>query len=178
VDEVGETGAPRLILLRQEADEAEIVARQARCGERGECGRSAGDRDDADAFVARRGDEAVARIGDQRGAGVGNERDGLAGLQRRDQLRAGGIGIVLMIGDGFRLDRIAVEQAAGDAGILAGEDIAGGQRFERADGDVAEIADRRGDDIEARLQRRGGDFMAADNEARSPLIPPAPLRGH
>ena len=51
-------------------------------------------------------------------------------------------GVVLVIGLELRRDAVALGQPAGDAGVLAGDDVDAGQRFQRAQGDVAEIADR------------------------------------
>ncbi len=77
-------------------------------------------------------------------------------------LGSGFPGIVLMIGDRALPDAVAVEQDAGDPRVLAGEDVGAGQRFQRAQRDVAEIADRRRHQIERRLDRAGGDLGLAD----------------
>ncbi|MEI9905206.1 MAG: hypothetical protein WDN06_15570 [Asticcacaulis sp.] len=55
------------------------------------------------------------------------------------------------------LDVVSRQQLAGDAGILGQHHVGGTQNVERPQGDVAQIADRRGDNIEAgadRLRRR------------------------
>ena len=49
---------------------------------------------------------------------------------------------------------VMVEQLAGDAGVLAGDQVGAGQGFERAHGDVAQVADRGGDEVQAGRQRR------------------------
>ena len=72
---------------------------------------------------------------------------------------------MLVIGNRPLSDTIAVEQHAGDAGVFACKHIGGGQRLQRTDGDVAEIADRRRDEIKRRLQRPRDDHSLADHEA-------------
>ena len=58
-----------------------------------------------------------------------------------------------------------LHQLAGDARVLAGHRVAAPQRLDRAQGDVAQVANRRRDDVEAGSQRglRGfdGNFFGA-----------------
>ena len=69
---------------------------------------------------------------------------------------------MLVIRDGTLADAVAAEQHAGDARVLCGDDIGAGQDFERAQRDIAEIADRRRDEVERRLERPGGDLQRPD----------------
>ncbi len=69
--------------------------------------------------------------------------------------------IVLVIGRERRRDGVAVEQLAGDAGVLAGDQVGAGQRFQRAQRDVAEIADRGGDDMQPGRKLADVDRLAA-----------------
>jgi hypothetical protein len=71
---------------------------------------------------------------------------------------------VLVIGARPLPDAVAVEQHAGDPCILAGQDVGGGQGLQRAQRDVAEIADRRRHQIERGIQRPRGDFRLPDHE--------------
>ena len=50
---------------------------------------------------------------------------------------------MLVIGRQLRRDAVALGQAAGDPGILAGDEVDAGECFQRPHRDVAEIADRR-----------------------------------
>ena len=89
-----------------------------------------------------------------------------AGRDAVDDVLGLGPLIVLVQGDAAPLDAIVVEQPRRHAGILAEDDLGRGQRFERADGDVAQVADRGGHDIEARRQRRRREGGAGDEIAR------------
>ena len=63
----------------------------------------------------------------------------------------------------------AVEKHAGDARVLAGDDVGGGQRRERAERGVAEIADRGRHNIEPGFQRLCRDPVALDGEGMGGL---------
>ena len=75
--------------------------------------------------------QPVARIGDQRRAGIGDQRDGAPGGEPFEDFRPRRLGVVVVIGDQRRRQAVMVEQLAGDAGVLAGDEIGGGQNFER-----------------------------------------------
>jgi hypothetical protein len=92
----------------------------------------------------------------------------LPGLKGGEQPRPRFVGIVLVIGVGAVLDAVAIEQHAGDAGVLAGQHIGAGQRFQRPQRDVAEIADRGRDKIKAGLLRAGGNGHVVQAEAALP----------
>ncbi len=94
----------------------------------------------------------IAGVGDQRRAGVGDQRQRLALPHAPKRARARLGGVVLVIGDERGLDRVVVEQPARDAGVLGEDRIGGGERLERPNGDVAEVADRRRDDVQARRE--------------------------
>lgn len=100
-------------------------------------------------------------IGNKGCSGVRHQRDAFARRQRSNQLFTGLCGIVLVIADRTARYAIAVEQDAGDAGILASQNIDGSQRFDAAQRHIAEIADRGRDDIKRRLQRPGTHHRAA-----------------
>ena len=84
------------------------------------------------AGLARRAHQLVAGIGNQRRAGIGDQRDRFAVGKPRQQLRPRLGGVVLVIGRQRRRDAVMLEQLAGDAGVLAGDDVGGGQHFQRA----------------------------------------------
>jgi hypothetical protein len=68
---------------------------------------------------------------------------------------------MVVIGRQRRADAVAVKQFAADAGVLAGDQVGAGQRLQRPQRHVAEIADRGGDDIEPALDLRRLDRLAA-----------------
>ncbi len=151
----GEDGEGLLSLCRlgrQEAREEKAVRRKA--GER-QCRhrcRWAGDRGDGDPRGDRRTYQLVARIGDERRAGVGDEGDARARLEPLDQERPRARRVVLVIGRQRRRDAISGAEAPRDAGILASDKVDTAQGVEGAQGDVAEIADRRRDEMKPRGQ--------------------------
>ena len=55
-------------------------------------------------------------------------------------------GVVFVISQQRTFDLIARQQLGGDARVLAGDDVGLAKRVEGAQRDIAEIADRRGDD--------------------------------
>ena len=79
-----------------------------------------------------RANELEAGIGDERRAGIRNKRNrgavGEPAQQQRPRLRR----VVFVIGRLRRRDAVAVEQFARDTGVLAGDQIGAGERFERA----------------------------------------------
>ncbi len=142
--------------MRQEAGEQEGVVGQAGADQCGKRRGGAGQGDDAKASLDSQRREAIAGIGNQRRPGVGDEGHGFSLREEGEQARPGLVGIVFVIGEGPVANAVAVEQYAGDAGVLAGEHVGSGKRFQRTQGDIGEIADGRGDEIERRLQRPGG----------------------
>ena len=163
--ELGDAGAPRGFLRRQKSDEQELIGRQARDGQCRHHRRGAGQCRDLVTGVLRGADELIAGVGDQRRAGVGHQRDrrafGQPAQQHRPRLRR----IVLVIGRQRPGDAVAVEQLVRDAGILAGDQVGAGQRLQGAQRDVAEIADRGGDDVQPGCEPCDLDGLAAKQEA-------------
>ena len=98
----------------------------------------------------RLGDQLEAGVGDERRAGVGDQRQRLALRDALQRARARLGGVVLVIGRERRLDPVAGEQRARDAGVLGEDRVGAGEDRERPQRHVAEIADRRRDDVEAR----------------------------
>ena len=124
------------------------------------------------ALLARRAHQLVAGVGDQRRAGIGDQRDGRAFGEPRQQLRPRLGGVVVVIGRQRGGDAVMVEQLAGHAGVLAGDQVGAGQHLERAQRDVAQIADRGGDQVEA-----GASGGAVDRLAMEDIAPGGPSRG-
>ena len=115
---------------------------------------------DAVAGFAGRPHQLEAGIGDERRAGVRHQRDGGACGEPRDELRPRLGGVVVVVGRERRGDAVMVDELAGDPRVLAGDQVGGGQHLQRPQGDVAQVADRGGDEMQAGRQRRGGDRLA------------------
>ena len=130
-------------------------------------GGGAGNGKDRLAGFCQSPDERKAGIGEQRRAGIGDQRNGLPGGYPGDDVIGLGPLIVFMQGNAPPLDAIVVEQTRRHARILAEDRRRSGQGLERADGDVAQIADRGRHDIEPRRQGRGGKGGAGDEIARN-----------
>ena len=143
-----------LLLLRQEAGKEEGVRREARGKQRGKGRRGTGDRHHWNLGGDCLLHDPVAGVRHQRRSGVRDQRHRQAGLEIGKERGAGVFGIVLVIGEHPPLDAEAMQQLGGDARILAGEAVGPGDEFQPAQGHVAEIADRRRHQIEARLRLR------------------------
>ena len=78
------------------------------------------------------GDQPVAGIGDERRAGVADQRHRLALGERRQQLRPLPRRVVLVIGDERRLDAVVAQQHRRHPRVLAGDEVGGGERRQRA----------------------------------------------
>ncbi len=131
--------------------------------------RSAGQCRDRMAGVLRGAHEFVTWIGNERRAGVRHQCDGGAVGEPAQQHRPRFAGIVLVIGRERGRDGVAVEQFAGDAGVLAGDQVGAGKRFQGAQRDVAEIANRGGNDMQPRGKLRHVDLPTA-KEIASPCV--------
>ena len=71
---------------------------------------------------------------------------------------------------------IVVEQRRRVAGVLAQHLVSRGQRLQRPNGDVLEVSDRGGDDIEPGRQGLGGELGASDEKSPWPLVHTCPDR--
>ena len=102
-----------------------------------------------------------AGIGDQGRAGIRDQGDRSALRQPFQNLRPRQRGVVFVIGFEQRRNRVALGQAAGYPCVFAGDDIDAGQRLQRAQGDVAEIADWRRHQMKAGNRLWRGQDLAA-----------------
>ena len=107
-----------------------------------------------------RGDEFGAGVGDGGCAGVGDEGDACAGFQLVDELFGAAGFVVQVVADGGRRDAEVVEELCGLAGVLAGDAVGGAEDAESAEGDVFEVADGCGDEIEAGCEGSVGGVVA------------------
>ena len=112
------------------------------------------------AGIACASHQLEAGVGDERRPGVRYQCNALAGGEPGHQLRAGRRGVVLVVGGERRGDAVMVEQPSCDAGVLAGDQIGRGQGLERPQRDVAQVADRGGDQMQASSEPRGLDRLA------------------
>ena len=151
-------------LRRQKSFEEKPVGRQRRHRQRRQHRGGPGQRDHRMAGGADLAHQLEAGIGNQRRAGIRDQRDRGALRQPFQDFRPRQRGVVLVIGFEQRRDRVALGQPAGDAGILAGDDVDAGQRFQRAQGDVAEIADRGRHQMQPGNRLRRGQDVAADGK--------------
>ena len=157
----------RRLFGRQKALEEKAVGRQAGGSERGQHRRSAGHRNDSEARLDRFAHQFVAGIGNKRRAGIGDQRDRLAFGQAGENFRAGLGRVVLVIRRERCRDAVMLGELAGDAAVLAGDDVGGGENFQSAQTDIAQVSDRRRDQIKRWRRRRGFDSCAGQRIAAS-----------
>ena len=85
-------------------------------------------------------------------------------------------GIVVVVGDERRRNSVALEQPPRHPRILAGDHLDSGQRLQRAQRHIAEIADRRCHQIEAGGHVAGCDLVPEDAEMISVFRPGSAAR--
>src|SRR6185295_6563050 len=143
-------------LRRRETGEGEGVRRQAGDDQRGDRRGGTGDRLDADSRGGGFPDQQKPGIGEERRARIAGERDRLAVSQIGEETWQTLALVVLVERDERLPDAEMREQAAGVAGVFAGDQIGRLEGGAGARREVVEIADRRGDDQElAAHQSRG-----------------------
>ena len=150
--ELGEEAALVAILLGEEAEEAETVGRKPREGERRRDRRGAGATGDWRSLRCRFRRKPITRIGNQRHASIADKCDRLSRLEPCEDAGANLRGIVLVIGLEPVADGEAFEEFRRGAGVFTEDGVGGGQRFKAADRHVAQIADGRRHDMEARCE--------------------------
>src|SRR5207237_10593195 len=105
------------------------------------------------AFDGQR-EQAESRIGNSRRPGIADYRDPRSRSKLLDEFRRPRGLIVLVIAGRTRGYSVMIEQLLRLTGVLAGDEINLLQHSNGAQGDVFEIADRRGNEVEAR-----GDWL-------------------
>jgi hypothetical protein len=101
--------------------------------------------------------EVGAGVGDGGGAGIADVGDALAGLHEFDQGLGAADFVVLVQGHEALVHAQVAQEAAGDAGVFTGHDIGQGEGLDGAQGDVGQVADGGGDEVE----RAFGILLAA-----------------
>src|SRR5262245_3769622 len=152
--ELVDARAPRFFLRRQKSLEQESVGGKPAERKRREDRRGSGQCRQARARGLRFAHELVTGVGHERRPGVRDQREGGAVGEPGDELRSRLGGVVLVVGGERGGDAVMVEELAGDARVLACNEVGGGEHLQRSHGDVAQIADRGRDQIEAGRQRR------------------------
>src|SRR6516165_5976392 len=162
--------APRAFLRRQESLEQEPVGGKAAERKRCQHRRGSRQRRHARARGLRFAHELVTGVGHERRAGIRDQRDRGAVGEPGDELWSRLGGVVLVIGGERGGDAVTVEKLAGDARVLARNEVGGGERLERPHGDVAQIADWSGDQIEASRKRRRAGRVAVEDVGASGAV--------
>ncbi|MCF8152114.1 MAG: YraN family protein [Burkholderiaceae bacterium] len=139
---------------RQEADKQKTRIGEPRRRQRRDGRTRPRQRDHPETCGAHRGHGACPGIGDTRRAGVRHQRHAAAFAQQAHQLGRRLVLVVLVQRQGRHLDAVVIEQLPGVAGVFAGDQIDTAQGFQRAQADVAQVSDRRGDDIQCIFHER------------------------
>ena len=134
--------------LGEEALEAKLLRRQAGHGQRRDGRARAGDDLYVDALLGALAHDVLAGVGDGGHTGVGHERARLTGEQAGDDLLAAGVFVVLIVAHARFFDLKMVEELRRHARVLGGDEVGAAQRLECTHGQVAEVADRRADQIQ------------------------------
>ena len=132
---------------RQESQEDEPLGAQTRGRERGDRGVRAGNGHHLEAGVADPAHESRTGIADTRRAGVADDGDAAAAVEHRHDLVGARDLVVLVQREWTRRDPVVAEQHARHARVLGGDHVDAPEDVERAQRQVAEISDRRGDHI-------------------------------
>lgn len=142
--------------MGEEADEVEFVGGQAAGGEGSDDCAGAGYGFDTEAGFEDGADDAFAGVADSGGSGIGDEGDGLTLLEELEYL-SGALIFVEAEGaeEGFA-DIEMFQEQAGVAGVLSGDTMTVLEDAEGPCGDVLQVADGGGDEVErAGLKWRG-----------------------
>ncbi len=152
---------------RQEPLERPARPRDAGRGDRRQHRRGAGDRHHHAAGRGPGRDEALPRVGHDGRAGVGDEGEVPARREVVQQLALARGAAPRVVADRAGRDLVALEQAPADARVLGGDQRHGAQDLEGAVRDVAEVADRGGDDVQRPAGRRRPRGLVRHRQGRA-----------
>ena len=149
--------------------------------ERADGGDRAWDRRDRVPRVEHGAHQALTRIADARGPGVGRHGDIPAVVEHREDLgHAGGLGVLVADRQADPADAGVLQQPARPAGVLAADQRRRGEGVASSHRQVAEVADRRGDQDEparrALSHRTSAPARRAPRRRRRPPGPTARTR--
>ena len=94
-----------------------------------------------------------ARVGDTRHARIRHQRHARAAFEIEHQLRSAGQFIVFVVADGSGGDAVVIQQLLRLPGVFAGDLVGFLEHPHRPQGDVFEVANGRGHQVESRRQR-------------------------
>src|SRR5205809_3838567 len=132
----------------QKTAEVERIGGQARGGERCDDGGRPGNGDHRNAGANGGGGQSVSGVGHERHTGIGDQGDIGSGEQLGHQFLGARGFIVFVITDERPADFVVVEQVASMARILTSDQVHFAQGAYGAVGDVFQVADGRGHEIE------------------------------
>ncbi len=133
-----------------------LAGRKHQGGEERRCSRNRNDRH----LVANgQSDQPESGVGNSGHAGVGYKRDPRAAFEIDHQLRCFRHFVVLVVTDGAGRDPVMIEKLLGLARVFTGDQVDAFQHAQGAQGDVLEVADGRGNEVErwAGIERLGFD---------------------
>ena len=142
----------------KEAEKDELVVRKAGGGEGGEERCRTGNGDDRDAMANGESDQAMAGIGDEGHASITDQCDGGTSFHGEHEFGSAGEFVVLVVADERLMDLEMIQEFEGVAGVFAGDLLDFFENAQGAEGDVFEVADGSGDQIEAATRRVGGSI--------------------
>lgn len=137
---------------RGETEEREPVCLHARRRQGGHDGARARHGHDREAGLPCGADQEASGVGDERRAGVGHERDVVSGPQPIDQSPGLLCLVVFVQARAWRRDRVMREEPGRTAGIFGRNQLHLTQHPQRTQGDVFEVADRRGHHVKGARQ--------------------------
>lgn len=129
--------------------EGEGFGGQAGGDESREGGVRAGDGKDVDSGGDGGNDEGCTWVCYARGSGVGDDRDFGSGLEVGDKLCGARLLVEEVIADGGGFDGVVVEKLGGGARVFTGDAIGLAQDSKGSEGDVLQVADGGGYEVQA-----------------------------
>lgn len=151
-EEFGEAAGALAGFHGEESGEVEFVGGKSRGGEACHQGARARDGFNAEPGGDDLGDDAGSGVGDAGGAGVGDERDDGAGAEAVGDLGGTAGFVEPEVRDHGLPDVEVLEELAGVAGVLGGDEVTVPEDAEGTQRDVLEVPDGGGDEVE-----RAGD---------------------
>ena len=139
--------SPLACLGGKEPAKEKPVGRKAGFHQGGEQRRSAGDGVDGDVFGQCGTHQLETGVGNERGSRVAHQRDAGAGAQPRQEFGAFPRRIGIVVGDERPGKTVDGEELGGGARIFGGNKVAAGKHVQRTQGNIARVADGRGDNV-------------------------------
>ena len=93
-------------------------------------------------------EESHSGVGDAGHSGVGDDGDRGAVAELLDELCGAHGLVVLVVGDEGFIDPVVLQEDSRVPGVFCGDEIDGAEGVESAQGDIGEVADGSGDEVE------------------------------